>query len=134
MRSTHAPPHGDNPGLHDAAHVPPLQSGVAPEHTTPHAPQSFGSLAGSTHTPLHATRSAPQAHAPLPHTSVGPHAFGHEPQCSAFVRVSTQAPAQFERPGVHVVAHAPALHTGALPEHAVVQVPQWAGSVLRSTH
>lgn len=42
--STHEPAQSTRPALHDAAHEPRSQTGVASEHDAPHCPQLFGSL------------------------------------------------------------------------------------------
>ena len=62
------------------------------------------------------------------HTEPAGHWFPHEPQFSALLRVSTQAPPE------HCVSPAPQLDWQALPlhtcppEHAVEQPPQWLAS------
>jgi hypothetical protein len=45
----HAVPHSLSPAAHDAEHAPWLQKGIAPEHTTPQAPQFAGLDCVSTH-------------------------------------------------------------------------------------
>lgn len=49
---THLPPQFVAPAG-QGEHTPFRQTGVVPEQTWPQAPQLFGSLLGSTHTPLH---------------------------------------------------------------------------------
>jgi hypothetical protein len=73
-----------------AAQAPFEQTLVAPEHTVPHAPQFFGSLAVFTHALPQRVSPAGHVHLLSPHCSVAPHAVVQAPQCVASLVVSTQ--------------------------------------------
>ena len=126
--------HDVKPVAHDEAQSPALHTDVVPVHVFPQVPQFLGSLATSTHAPLHDVRSAAHPHAELAQTWSSAHAFAHAPQSLGLLFRSTHAPLQFVSPGVHVAAHAPALHTGIVPPQVTVHAPQFFGSVRRSTH
>jgi hypothetical protein len=81
------------------------------------------------HTPWQAIVPAPQTQRPSPHCSLGAHFVPHPPQSSGLLLVSTQAPLQLVKPGVHCEAQAPALQSGVVPEHVRPQAPQLRGSV-----
>jgi hypothetical protein len=114
-------------------HLPWMQV-VPPMHAVPHAPQLVSSLFKSTQELLQfvSPGAQPAAHAPLLQTAivlvqVAPHA----PQFLGSFERSTQAPPHRAVPAGH--EHWPLPHC-SLAAHAVVQLPQWAGSLVVSTH
>jgi len=79
--------------------------------TFPHPLQLFLSRVTSTQTPPHRTVGAGQAQAPPVQIAPPVQARPQPPQFSPFDCRSTQAPAQFVRPGSQEPLQAPRLHT-----------------------
>jgi hypothetical protein len=108
---TQAPLQAVRPALQAAAHTPKEQRGppiIEPGnrgmHTNPHAPQSFGLDARSTHAPAHSVGRVPwlQAQAPLTQAWPPAHARPHMPQLAASLARLTQAPPQDVVPAIPV--------------------------------
>jgi hypothetical protein len=107
--------------------APSWQTAPGP-HFVPQAPQWLGSIAVS-------TQAVPQSfwpggHAQLPETQLVPlvQTAPHAPQWESSLFRSTHEPLQSVSPAEQDAAHAPLLHTGAAPEQAVPQPPQFFGS------
>lgn len=140
------------PGLHDEiAHMPLLHAAVpfAAKHTTPHAPQLFGSELSVASHPLAALPSQsplPAKHTAtpqLPFTQVGEppiagHAWPHDPQFCTFVFVLISQPfaafiSQSAKPPLHAIEHFAELHVGVplFVLHTAPHDPQSSLSVWR---
>jgi hypothetical protein len=92
-----SPLHSVSVGSHVLAHVPPLQTAVAPLHTVVHEPQCVLSVSVSTQTPLQAVSPGPQQ-MPLVHVSPEAHATppapAQPPQFASSVCGSEHEPPQ----------------------------------------
>ena len=71
-----------------------------------------------------------QPHVPFEQLWPAGHAWPQVPQFDASVRVFTQVPEQLVEPEAQ---QTPFEQVGVAPEQAVVQLPQWLGSVLKFT-
>ena len=80
VTSRHPPSHALRPEPQAAAHVPLLQSAVAPPHDRPQAPQFAGLSVMSTHDAPQRTFPPAHAHVPSLQTSVEAQARSHDPQ------------------------------------------------------
>jgi hypothetical protein len=120
--SMHAPPstHRSRPVVH--THVELSQIDPVPQ-AFPQALQLFLSCAVSVQTPLQSVVGARHVQVLFWQTVPPVHAMLQALQLSELLVRSTHAPAQFVRPGAHVVAHAPALHTWP-GLHLVTHAPQ----------
>jgi hypothetical protein len=74
----------------------------------PQAPQLSGSDLGSVHWLLHESSGDGHVHTPLAQLSFVEHTVEHAPQFLRSVLRSTQAPAQFVLPPVHIETQLPA--------------------------
>ena len=72
-------------------HVP-LTQLVPGAHAFPHPPQFLGSVSTSTHTPLQALLSGPQAQCAPTQIAPAVHCLPHAPQLLGSTAVSTHAP------------------------------------------
>jgi hypothetical protein len=121
-RSTHVGgvPHEVNPDAEQrTAQVPSLQTGSAPVHRVPHAPQfplldeRSTQLPTPPFLPAHWVYPAAQAHVPLTQGAPPGHAVPHDPQLRLFVCRSTHAIPHSVSPALvlHVPVQAPAVHS-----------------------
>jgi hypothetical protein len=131
FKSTHDAAHALRPVPHIASHLPALHTCIA-VHAVPHAPQLFGSFAVSTHDPLQVVVPCGQTQALPLQISVDEHAVPHAPQLRGSLVVSTQEAAHLVSMPEQLAEQTPRSQTCALVQ-AAVQVPQWLGSVDRST-
>ena len=77
--------------------MPPLQTGVVPEHTVEQVPQFVPSVSRSTHVPLQLTVPGPQ-HRPAEQLWPVLHALPHAPQLLLSVSGSLHEPPQLLEP------------------------------------
>jgi hypothetical protein len=104
-RSKHAPEQALKPPEHPWLHSPLLQRGADAPQCKPHAPQSSGSLATSTHREPQRRFPAAQAHVPPLQISPASQRCAHEPQWSMLLDGSTHAPRHRASPALHDDAH-----------------------------
>jgi hypothetical protein len=97
--------------------------------TFPQAPQLFGSVTRLTQLPPQSERAPPQLHTDATQVWPAPHAWPHVPQLLVSVAVLTQLALHAVRP---LPQQAPPEQ--AVPAQACPQLPQFCGSVARSTH
>src|SRR5581483_6662288 len=101
-------------------------------HALPHWPQLRASVCRSLQAPgVQLTRPASHTHAPATQVAPMAHWLPHWPQLNGFVCRSTHAFEQLVRPASHETVHIESEHTCFAP-HVVVQLPQWAGSLVVS--
>jgi hypothetical protein len=141
VASTQAALHSESPASQDGTHCPFMQLDVPPAggaHLALHAPQFATSLETSMHAAPHCVNPVAQANPHFPFAHVGA-AFGgaeqtlaHAPQFAVSVFGFTHELLQFVVPAAQTSVHVPAEHV-CEASHAVVQLPQWAAVVLRST-
>jgi hypothetical protein len=143
-RSTHSAiipvPHSVKPdAVQRMAQTPSLQTGSAPVHALPHAPQFRVSLAVVTQLPSPPKRPAHwvspvgQAQVPFMHATPPGHIVPHVPQLRLSVERSTQAIPHSVSPVSQLPLQVPP--TQVVPRmHRLPQPPQFAGSVSVSVH
>lgn len=126
----HAPPHMTSPEVQP--HTPPLHEAPG-AHAALHAPQLFASVLVLVHVPLQTCSPEGQAQAPAWQVVPAVHALPQDPQLLESDERSVQAPLQSA--GLLPPAQLHALETHCSPPaQAVVQEPQWPGSLARLTH
>lgn len=132
------PPHWKPPIWHTPSVQRPPPPNM-PGQTVPHAPQFCGSCFRSTQAAFapHAVRPGRQAHLLVRHAWAAPHVVPHMPQLSGSSTVSVQT-LLLPPPTGHMVLPAAQLHMPAVQtspcSHALLQLPQWAGSVETLVH
>ncbi len=94
---TQAPLQRVSPDPQVIRHMPPEHTRPA-AHTFVHDPQCIGSLASSTHAPLHAVVPPVHVQVPPAHTEPAAHVVPQPPQLSLLEVRSTQVPLQFVPP------------------------------------
>jgi hypothetical protein len=111
--------------------TPPEHAWLAPQ-TVPQPPQLFASVDVSTHVPPHRSSGVAHWHDPDRHVVPPPQTWPQAPQLELSELRSTHPPLHTLRGDVQLALQAPELQTW-VPVHAVVQLPQWLGSLVGST-
>lgn len=104
------------------------------EHASVHTPQCRSSVARFTHSPSHRVRSVVHMQTLSEHTLPVVHAVSHPPQWLRFEVVFTHESRHRVCDGAHMATHTPAPQSEADRGHTVPHVPQFCGSLVRSTH
>jgi hypothetical protein len=153
---THEPPQSTVPVAH--THAPPTQVRPLPQ-ALPHDPQWLLFEAVLTQAPLHSVKWAKQTHCPLAQARPGGHTTPQAPQLFGSVPRLTQNPSHATAGGKQLIVrrrHSPSTHCSSRPQQALpqtncaaaqqtppkqlsnpwqalLQEPQWFGSLARLT-